>query len=349
MNTLSFNENLPYKTFKGEIEFIIKDKAGRVIDRIIEPNIVKIFAKECLSHRLPFSKIWDPDAATGSSTGAGAWVDSEVDPNEDFAVKYILLGASFDANGVPLDTEDTRYYYLDPVTETYRPITLEPGAHYDGGLINAIPIAEPDRPLKRIENVTFRTTYQPAGTPLLQDDVRAINNILVVETTLTTAEYNGFGLTDSDFFTITEVALAAGKTLDAVGVCECTPRELFLDGPYPAEFSGGDVVTLDEASDVLNIKQGDQIKITAPDGSGGTEGTGDLDQPNSFYLVMSKAETGRDLQLDRVPTTSAGVPLTGQVNVWRDTLRIFSQIVLSAPVKKSNVYEILIRWSIIMN
>jgi hypothetical protein len=333
------NETIPMKTLHGEIEIIIKDRLGNVVQRITYPNIVKIFAKECLSHRLPFSKIWDPEAGSG----AGAWVVSDIDPQEDFAAKYILLGASFDANGVPLDAEDTRYYTLDPATNLYRPIRLEPGADYEGGLINAIPISEPDRPLKRIESISFNPTYQPAGTPLLQADVRAINNILVVETTLKTTEYNGFGLSESDFFTITEVALAAGKTIDRVTDCDCDPKSLLLDGPYASELSGGDVVTLDSGSDIDVIRTGDQIKIT---GSGSDE---ELDQVNPFYLVLSKVAGGRDMQLDRVPTDSNNNPLVGPANVWRDTLRIISHRILSAPVKKSSTYEITIRWLIIMN
>ncbi|MBD3407277.1 MAG: hypothetical protein GF411_14250 [Candidatus Lokiarchaeota archaeon] len=338
MNILNLEEKIDPK-YRGEIEIIIKDRNGNVIERVVEPNIVKIFAKEILSHTMPFSKVWDPNASSGS----GGWVDSEIDPNEDFAVKYILLGASFDANGIPLDTEDTRFYTLDPVTDTYKPIRLEPGAWYDGGLINAIPIADPDRPLKRIERFSFEPTYQPAGSPLLQEDVRAINNVLKAETTLRTDEYNGFGLTDTDFFTITEVALAAGKTIDGLDSCDCTPRELFLDGPYPATLTGGDVVTLDDTSDVLSITAGDQIKIT---GAGSEE---DLDQVTPFYLVLDKAETGRDIQLDRVPVDADNDPLTGSVQLWRDTLRIFSHRILSSPVKKSNVFEITIRWSIIFN
>lgn len=348
MNVIN-TETLKDGLYKGEIEFIFKDRNGMVVGRHVEPNIVKIFAKEILSHRMAFSKVWDPTAGSG----AGAWVPSGIDPNEDFAVKYILLGASFDANHVPLDTNDPRYYTQDPVTGFFVPITLGPGADYQGELINAIPLSEPERPLKRIEAVTFSPTYQPAGTPLLQDDVRAINNIVYFETTLKLDEYNGFGVTDSDFFTITEVALAAGKEIDASNACEKLPRDCFLEGhadgtALNATANGTDVVTLDTSeSDVDLIKQGDQIKLTL---QGGTDETTDpFSQITPFYLVVSKVPGGRDIQLDRVPVNSTQQPIVGPVGIFRDTLRIFSHRILTSPVKKSNNFEITIRWKIIFS
>ena len=120
-------------SYDGEIEIIMLDKQGRKVQHYRDHNIVKIFAKEILAHRMAHSKIWDPTA----NAGAGAWVASGIDPDEDFAAKYILFGASFDENGVPLDTTDDRYYTLDSVTGTYIPITLGVGAEYGGGLINA--------------------------------------------------------------------------------------------------------------------------------------------------------------------------------------------------------------------
>jgi len=335
----------------GEIEILIKDRHGRVIRAIRERNIVKIFAKEIISHRIPFSKIWNPDAGTD-----GAWVDNTVDPNEDFGIKYILFGASFDDNGVPLDTNDPRYYTIDSVTGIPTPIRLEPGAYDGGGLINAIPIAEPTRPLKRVEAVSFEPSYQPAGTPLLQEDVRAMNNVVMFETTLRPDEYNGFGASDSDFFTITEVALAAGKTLDLIGACEKDPKDIFLEGvggtiddePIPATASGGDVITLDDIAAVENIKEGDQIKLVSPEiGSDGSYG--DLDQVTPFYLVLAKSSTGREIQLDRVPADKNQQVITGDIAVFRDTLRIFSHRILASPVKKSSDFEIVVRWRIIMS
>ncbi len=346
-NIITNTEKLPDGFAKGEIEFIFKDRNGVVVDRYVEHNIVKIFAKEILAHQMPFSKVWDPTAGTGS----GAWVPSGIDPLEELAPKYILLGASFDANHLPLDSNDPRYYIKDPVTGQYVPITLTPGANYNGELINAIPFAEPDRPVKRIEAIGFIPTYQPAGTPLLEADVRAMNNIVTLETTLKLDEYNGFGLTTADFFTITEVALAAGKEIDFSNACNKTPRECFLDGnpdgsPLLAAASGTSVVTLDPSVvDVDLIKQGDQIKL---DNVAGT-GTEPLGQINPFYLVINKAIGGRDIQLDRVPVDMSNVPIVGPVGVFRDTLRIFSHRILSSPVKKSNNFEITIRWKIIFN
>jgi len=350
MKKTVINEKL-YRYAKGELEFIFKDKNGNVINVIREENIVKIFAKEIISHTIPYSKTWDPDAGT-----AGAWVDNIIDPNEVFAIKYILFGASFDEDGVPLDTNDPRYYTQDSVTQLAVPIRLEPGAWYNGGLINAVPIAEPDRPLKRVENVAFEPTYQPAGTPLLQEDVRAINNIVMFETTLKLDEYNGFGASDSDYFTITEVALAAGKALDLVGACEETPRELFLEGasgtegdaPIPATANGGDVITIDSASDAELIREGDQIMIvSATAGSDGTYDT--LGQVTPFYLVLDKSTTGRELTLDREPADSDQTVITGDIGIYRDTLRIFSHRILQSPVKKSSDFEILCRWRIILS
>lgn len=335
---------------RGVLEFIIKDRNGRIIDRRVEENIIKIFAKEMFSHRLPSSEIWDPNAGTGS----GAWVDSGLDPTEEFAARYILFGASFDENGVPLDTDDSRFYTLDTVTGTVIPIKLGPGAEFSGGLINAINLAEPDRPLKRIERIDFEASFQPAGTPFLEADVRAINNVVLLETTLELDEYNGFGLSGSDFFTITEVALAGGKRFNLLGDCECTPRELFLEGSADDDAllasitASADVVSIDPSeSQVDLIKEGDQIKIVAPGGSAASNN--ELDQINPFYLVIAKQPGGRDIQLDRVPVDSNNDPLSGNIGLLRDTLRIFSHRILSAPLKKSDVFEIIVRWRIILS
>lgn len=349
MAKLSVNDK--YNNYKGEIEFIWKDRSGNVVHRHIEENIVKIYAKETLAHRVGHSKIWDPNA----NSGTGAWVATPVDPIEDLSIKYILFGASFDDNGIPLDTEDPRYYQIDPITQTPVPLRLQPGANYDGGLINAIPIAEPDRPLKRIENVAFEATYQPAGTPQLQDDVRAMNNIVLFETTLRQEEYNGFGLsgTDGDFFTITEVALAAGRELAEVGACECDPKKVFLDGDdggiaLPATANGTDTITLDSTTSNIDlIQEGDSIKIIAQGGTSGEDDT--LNQVSPYYLVVGKTAGGRDIQLDRVPSDINQTPLSGPVGVFKNTLRIFSHRILSTPVKKTRDFEILVRWRIIFN
>ncbi len=341
------------KAYKGEVEIIIKDKHGRIIESHRENNIIKIFAKEILSHRLPYSKVWDPTAGTGS----GAWVAHSLDLDE-FAAKYIVFGASFDANGDPLDTADTRYYTPDTVAGGYIPISLGTGAEYDGGLINAIPIAEPNRPLKRIERIYFEPSYQPAGTPLLQSDVRAVNNIVVLETTLNKDEYNGFGLTSNDYFTITEVALVGAAEMGAVGACECNPKDIFLTGAggafgpsgvaLLASANGTATISLDPSvTDVNLISEGDQIKIVKSNTTASADE--ELNQLNPYYLVVNKAVGGRDITLDRVPVDINNVSLVGEIGVLRDGFRIFSHRVLKAPVKKSSDIQVVVRWRIIMN
>jgi hypothetical protein len=291
--------------------------------------------KESMAHTVIYDKVWDPLGGTG----AGAWVESH--PQDDFKIKYMLLGASFDENGVPLDANDERYYQRDDITGLYKPIQLLPGADYDGSLINAIPIDEQNnRPLKKIENVYWEPTYQPAGTPLLQPDVRAINNILVVETTLTEDEYNGFGLVESDHFTITEVALSAGIEIGSVVDCDVDPRDLFLEGPYAATASGGDVITLNNAADNDKLSMGDQIKLVPNSTETSIDG-----QVSPYYLILDKQASGSDITLDRTPMEGSSA-IAGDVNVWRDTLRIFSHRILSTPAKKSSSFTITIRWRI---
>ena len=336
-----------FQQYKGELEFIIKDIHGRVIETIKQPNIVKIFAKEILSHRIAHSRVWDPNA----STGAGAWVSHNIDL-EEFAVKYIVLGASFDSNGNPLDFTDPRYYVSDTVSGGSVPINLGVGAEYGGGLINPIPIAEPQRPLKRIERVYFESSYQPSGTPLLQEDVRAVNNVVVFETTLLKDEYNGFGLVPGDFFTLTEVALVAAEEIDSVGACDCDPRDIFLLGSALGESllanaSGTATISLDPSEpDVDLIKEGDQIKIVE---AGSTAAAPEAqNQINPFYLVLSKAIGGRDITLDRVPVDSDGAPIVGEIGLFRDGFRIMSHRILRAPIKKNESFEVVIRWRIIL-
>lgn len=336
------------RSFQGEIEIEIRDRNGQVLHRHREPNIVKIFAKEILAHRLPFSKVWDPNAGTGG----GAWVSHSLDLDE-FAAKYIVFGASFDEDGNPLDAADERYYIADSVVGGYIPITLGAGAEYDGGLINAIPISEPVRPLKRIERIYFEPSYQPAGTPLLQEDVRAINNIVVLETTLLKEEYNGLGVTSNDFFTLTEVALVGAAELGNVGACECDPRSIFLTGSsdgdaFLASTSGTATVSLHPSeTEVDAIKEGDQVKIVK---SGTTsEDDENLNQLNPYYLVINKVVGGRDIVLDRVPVDADNNILTGEIGLLRDGFRIFSHRILKTPVKKSQDFEIVVRWRIIFN
>jgi len=325
----------------GVLELIIKDKNGRVIDHVIEKNIIKIPAKEMLSHRLPSSEIWDPTANGGS----GDWVNTELDENEEFAARYILLGASFDENQTPIGTDDERYYSRDTVTGQFIPVRLSPAADFGGGLINAIPIKEPDRPLKRIETVSFKNTYQPSGNPLLDSSVRAENNIVVLETVIRTDEYNGFSDTANDLFLITEVALAGGHRFEEVPSCDLVPTELFLRGnegtdgihtAVPVIANGTNIVTIDPTeptSTVAMFKKGDTIKLV--NRSGIQDDHTLLDQINPFYLVVD-SNGGRDLELDRVPVDSNGSPISGNVGTFRNTLRIFSHRILSSPVRKSS-------------
>lgn len=336
------------KRYNGEIEFIIKDRNGRIIEQIRQPNIVKIFAKEILAHRLPYSKVWDINA----NSGAGGWVTHNIDLDE-FAAKYIVFGASFDENGNPLSTSDTKFYIEDSVISGFIPISLGVGAEYDGGLINAIPISEPTRPLKKIERIFYESSYQPSGTPLLQNDVRAINNVVVLETTLRKEEYNGLGITSGDFFTLTEVALVGAQELDSVGACECNPRDIFLTGSSDgdallASASGTATISLDPSeTEVDLIKEGDQIKIVESGSTAAADSV--INQLNPYYLVISKAVGGRDITLDRVPVDEDNNVITGEIGVLRDGFKIFSHRILKSPVKKSEDFEIVVRWRIIMN
>ncbi len=329
---------------QGELEIIVKDRNGNVVHRYIDHNIIKLFAKEMLAKRIPHPKVWDP----GAAGGIGAWIDADIDPNDEFTLKYILFGASFDDDGNPLDQADTRFYVFDDVTGQYNRVQLSPGATNDGGLINPIPIADPNRPLKRIESVEFEPTYQPAGAPLFASDVRAINNKLVVETTILADEYNGFGRSDSDFFTLTEVALAGGRELGAdIGACECDPHDLFLEPTDPLHIiaSGTNVVSLDPSvTEVDLIKTGDQVKLVDLATDHGT-----MDQISPYYLVLEKAVGGRDITLDRIPADSEGTPITGDIGAFRDTYRLFAHRILAVPVKVSEDFQITVRWSVIFS
>ena len=344
----SYGQNRTGKSYNGEVEIIVKDKCGRIISHSREDNIVKIFAKEILSHRMIHNKVWDPDAGSG----AGAWVSSGIDQTNDFAVKYIIFGASFDNSGAPLSTSDTRYYVQDIVTGAFVPIKLSTGAAYGGDLINPIPINEPINPLKRIERIYFEPSYQPAGTPLLQDDVRAVNNVVVMETTLRKDEYNGFGYSGSDKFTITEIALVAGEEFDSVGACDKTPAELFRNGrvdgsPITVNMSGTATVSIDSSDSIYTnvIKEGDQVVLVD---IGGTSGTA-VEMTNNSFLVINKSDGGSDIVLDRIPVDTNGDPITGQMGIFRSTLRIFSHRILNVPFEKSSDFEILVRWRITMN
>lgn len=353
-NTLSKDER---QATAGILEFIVKDKNGNVVDHIIEKNIIKIFAKEMLSHRLPSTEIWDITA----NGGLGDWVSSDIDLDEEYSARYIIFGASFDENGTALGTNDPRFYTQDPVTGQFVPVRLDPSADFGGGLINAIPISGVERPLKKVESIKYSNTYQPTGSPLIDASVRSINNILIVESTLTTSEYNGFSGTGGDFFTISEVALAGGRKLGNVGQCGLIPANLFLQGKEPEVsgntfetaidiiLNGSNVVTINSSEATTSVdlfKKGNQVKIV---NTGGTQDDHNvINQINPHYLIVDTSG-GRDLVLDRVPTDQDGVILAGNAGLFRDTLKIFSHRILSTPVQKSQSFEILCRWSIIFN
>lgn len=338
------------KNYRGEIEIIIRDKQKRIVDIHRENNLVKVFAKEILPHCLSPAEIWDPNANSGS----GGYVDSGI--SDDFTPKYILFGASYDdATGQPLDVQDPRYYIHNASSNSFIPLKPNVGADNEGDLIHPIPISEPSRPLKRIESVSFIPSYQPSDSPLLDDSVRAINNVVAFETILRLDEYNGFGTSSGDFFTITEVALASGKQLDSIGSCECPPKRLFLEGvggannvPITCITSGASTISVDgsvASIDVDRIQNGDQIFITELEGTG-TEPYETLNQVQPYYLVTNKVVGGRDITLDRTPTDSNGNPISGNIGIFRSSLRIFSQRILTVPFKKSSDYEITVRWLI---
>ena len=343
----NLNESLGGNSYKGEIEFIVKDKHGRVVETHKQPNIVKIFAKESFSHRIAPANIWNPNG----NSGAGAWEANGLNL-DDYSVKYMVFGASYNpSNYAPLDVNDTNFYKVDSILGGSYPIQLTPGATNGGGLIKPIPVSEPNRPLKRIERIFFEPSYQPAGVPLLEDDVRAINNIIVFETVLRKEEYNGVGTVDSSFFTITEVALVAAPQIGSIGSCDCDPRSLFLEGvehptdgsvtPLPAVASGSATINL--VAPTTLIVEGDQIRLT------NATGTSTLDQVSPYYLVISKSGSSSELVLDRTPVNSNNTPLTGNIGVMRDSFRIFSHRILNIPVKKSADFEITVRWTIILN
>ena len=181
-----------------------------------------------------------------------------------------------------------------------------------------------------------------------------MNNVIVFETTLTKDEYNGFGTTSADFFTITEVALVGAREVNSTGATPIDPRNIFLNGsagttelPYQAAASGTATVTLDTSENPLEITEGDRIKLVNTDGSAIT------DLVNPYFLVMSKAVGGRDLVLDRTPVTTDNsnndLPIAGAVGVLRDGFKIFSHRILRSPVKKSADFTITARWRIAFN
>jgi hypothetical protein len=339
---MQIHDKVPTKDVAGFVHIIVRDAVTKeIVWQNIDQNIIKIFAKESFSHSIVPANLWDPIGNT--------WVPNGLDL-ELYRPRYIVFGAAFDDNLLPISGVDTRYYQPDSINGGFSPIQLTPGATNNGGLINAVPIASPTHPLKRVERVYFEPSYQPAGTPLLYDDVRAINNVVVFQTTLQANEYNGLTTTSGDFLTLTEVALVAAPEQPLVGVCECDPQTIFLTGDsgglaFDSLAASGSTITL--APTVVNvndIQEGDQVKIVAQGSTPDTTAT--LNQPNPYYLVVNKATGGHDITLDRTPVDVNNVPLTGNIGVLRDTFRMFSHRILSSPVKKSQDFEIDIRWLI---
>ena len=110
---------------------------------------------------------------------------------------------------------------------------------------------------------------------------------------------------------------------------------------------GTDVISIAPIeTEVDLIKEGDQIKIVGADDS---ESENSIAQVSPYYLVVNKVVGGRDIQLDRTPVDTNNTPISGSIGVYRDTLRIIAQRVLSAPFKKMDLFEVECEWSIIMN
>ena len=189
-----------------------------------------------------------------------------------------------------------------------------------------------------------------------------MNNIVTLETTLQLNEYNGFGTSPSDYFVITEVALAGGYKFGAIGPpCGETPDQLFLQGSTSSGSAGGsfsaapiqcigngtDTISINPSEiDTSTIVQGDQIKIVGPNDTRSQES---INQVSPFYLVITKATGGRDITLDRTPVDINNNPIIGPIGVYRSTLRLFSQRVLSVPFSKTSDFQITCQWQIVYN
>jgi len=339
MMNSQLKENYNLRTLNGALHVIVRDvRTNEIVQDSIQQNIIKVFAKEIISHSIVPNNIWDVNSSN--------WIPVDIN-TEIYRPRYIALGGSFDESGAPTSGLDSRFYENDPIAGGFRPITLSPGATDGGGLINPVPISAPSRPLKRIERIYFEPSYQPAGSPFLNDDVRALNNVVVFQTTLLANEYNGLTTSDS-FLTITEAGLIGAPEQPVLGACECAPRKIFLKGDsnelaFRALASDGATVTLDPSVvNVNDIVEGNQIKIVAPDSDTETEDV--LNQHNPYYLVLNKSQGGHDITLDRVPTSLGNRPLNGPIGIFQDNFRMFSHRILASPVKKSVNFEVELRW-----
>ena len=139
---LTNKESFKTEDMAGYVHITVKNVVtGEIVSDTIDKNIIKIFAKESISHSIVPQNLWDPIGT--------AWVPHALDL-ELYRPRYIVFGAAFDENQQPVSGVDNRYYEPDTISGGFRAITLTPGATFGGGLINAVPIASPDRPLKRV-------------------------------------------------------------------------------------------------------------------------------------------------------------------------------------------------------
>jgi hypothetical protein len=106
-------------------------------------------------------------------------------------------------------------------------------------------------------------------------------------------------------------------------------------------------VSAEDAAFVDVIKEGDQVKLVDADET--AQDSSSLDLVTPHYLAISKSVGGSDIVLDRAVVDSNGDALSGTIGVFRDTLRLFSHRILKTPFKKSSDFEIVVRWSVIMN
>ena len=79
----------------GEIEFIIKDRNGNILDVVKDRNIVKIFAKEILAHRVGYSKVWDPDAGTDGIGLTAILILMRISPSSTSCLVHLLMLMGF--------------------------------------------------------------------------------------------------------------------------------------------------------------------------------------------------------------------------------------------------------------
>lgn len=339
---MKIEENIDTNSVNGFVHITIKNtKTGEIVSDTIEQNVIKAFAKEVFAHSIIPNKIWDPIT--------DAWVNHGIE-TDLYKIRYMTFGASFDENGEPLGGLDTRYYIPNNITGGFDPIRLNAGINNDGDLINPIPISYPSRPLKKIEKIYFTPSYQPSGNPIIFDDIRAINNVVVFQTTLRSDEYNSLSSTGGDYLTITESQLVAAPEISGNTICDCSPRNLFLNGDsnglaFDAVTSSSQTITLaTEVVNVNDIKEGDQIKIVQQGSTPDTQNI--VGQVNPYYLVVSKQVGGRDITLDRTPVNSNGDVLNGSIGVLKDDYKVFSHRILRAPFKKSETFEVDIKWII---